>query len=123
MNNHRCRSEKSLITIRKWLSEAGDSLSTSMYYPSSRFDHNIKQKSYLKKIIKRKKFNNQKYYSKSTSIINWFYEFIKKVFTAYDENPLKSNEQIHHSSIDETTLSIITCSTCQFENVDAQINT
>jgi hypothetical protein len=123
MNNHRRRSQKSLITIRKWLLEAGDGPSSSIYVPSSKFDHNVKQKSYLNKIIKRKRFNNQKFYSKSTSIIDWFYEYIKKIFTVYDENPLKSNEQIHDPTIDETTLSIMTCSTCQLKNVDAHIST
>ena len=76
MNNHRCKSQKSLITIRRWLSEAGDG-------PS--------------KIIKRKKLNYQKYHSKTTSIIDWFYEFIKNIFTVYDDR----------------NLSIRTCSSCQ----------
>jgi len=123
MNNHRCRSQKSLITIRKWLLEAGDAPSSSIYVPSSKFDHNVKQKSNLNKIIKRKRFNNQKFYSKSASIIDWFYECIKNVFTVYDENSLKSNKKIHDPVIDETNLSIMTCSTCQFENVNARIST
>ncbi len=123
MINHRCRSQKSLITIRKWLLEAGDGPSTSFCISSSRFDHNVSQKSRSKKIFKRKRFNNKKYCSKATSIIDWLYEFIKKVFTAYDENPLKSNEQMHQPIIDETTLSIMTCSTCEFENTDAHIST
>jgi hypothetical protein len=119
MKNHRSISEKSLITIRKWLLEAGDGLSTSIYIPSSRFNQNLKQKTHLNKIIKRKRFN----YSKRTSIIDWFYEFIKKVFTAYDENSLKCNEQTYHHTMDDTNLSIMTCSTSQFENVDRHINT
>jgi hypothetical protein len=110
MNNHRCLSQKSLITVRNWSSERGDGLSTSICIPSSKFDHNVKSKSHLNKIIKRKRFNNQKYYSKPISIINWFYEFIKHIFTAYDESPLH----------DDTTRS---CSTCQFEHVHARINT
>jgi len=116
MNNHRCRSQKSLITIRKWLLEAGDGLSTSIYVPSSSFDDNGKRKSYSNKIIKRKKFNNKKFYFKTTSILDWFYQFIKKVFTTYDEN-------LHNPVIDDTTRSIMTCSTCQLENVDAHIQT
>lgn len=117
MNNHRCRSQKSLIPIRKWLLEAGDGLSTS------RLNHNVKQKAHSNKITKRKKFNNQKFYSKTTSIIDWFYEFIKNVFTAYEANPLKSNQQTHHSAVDETNLSMTTCSICQLENIDTNINT
>ena len=117
MNNHRCRSQKSLISIRKWLLEAGDGPSTSFCIPSPKLNH---KKSYLNKIIKRKRYNK---HLKSTSIIDWFYEFIKNIFTVYDKSQFKYNEQIHHHGIDDTTISIITCSTCQLENVDSQINT
>lgn len=118
MNNHRCISQKSLITIRKWLLEAGDGLSTSFCLPSSKFNH----KSRMNKIIKRKRYNDQKYHSKPASIIEWFYEFIKKIFTIYDESQLKCDGQIHHHGIDDATISIMTCSTCQFENVNPHIN-
>ena len=122
MNNHRCISQKSLITVRKWLLEAGDDPSTSLCIPSSRFDHIVQQKSCFNKIIKRKRVHTQKYFSKTTSMIDWFYESIKKIFTVYDENQLKYDKQIYHHSIDDTTVSMITCSTCQFENVDPHIN-
>jgi hypothetical protein len=115
MDNHRCRSQKSLTTVRKWLLEAGD----GPRIPSSRFDHNIQSKSCFNKIIKRKRFNKQKYYSKTISIIDWFYESIKKIFTVYDENQLKCDNH----PIDDTTVSLMTCSTCQFESTDPYINT
>jgi hypothetical protein len=114
MNNHRCISQKSLITVRKWLLEAGDGPSTSFCIPSSKLNHNIQKKSHLNKIIKRKRPNNQIYHSKTTSIIDWFYEFIKEIFTVYDQTQLKSDDVI-----DDTT----TCSTCQFDNVDPNIKT
>jgi hypothetical protein len=115
IDNHRCRSERSLMTIRKWLLEAGDGPSTSVHIPSSRFDHISHHNSCFNKIIKRKR---QKYYAKKTSIIDWFCEFIKKIFTVYDENQLKCDKKIHHYPIDDTSVSMITCSTCQFENID-----
>ncbi|CAF0866588.1 unnamed protein product [Rotaria sordida] len=123
MNNHRCKSQKSLITIRKWLVESGDGPSTTICIPSSRIKHDIQQKSCLNKIIKRKRFNNQKYYSNTTSFIDWFYEFVKKIFLIYDERKSKYDEQIYHPTIDDTTISTITCSTCQLKNIDPYINT
>ncbi|CAF1174084.1 unnamed protein product [Adineta steineri] len=104
MNNHRCISQKSLISIRKWLLDAGDGPSPSFCSPSSKFNCNIKQKSGLDKIMKRKKHKNYKYYSKSTSIFDWFYEFIKKIFT-------------NHERMDDTSLSTITYSTCHYNEI------
>jgi hypothetical protein len=117
MNNHQCQSQKSLITVRKWLLEGDDSLSPSICSPSSGFDHHEKSKSHMKKIVKRKKINQKKYDSKPKSIINWFYEFIKHIFTVYDESSLNDR------TTNNTTRSIMTCSTCQFEHDYGRINT
>ena len=118
MNNHRCTSEKSLVTVRKWLLQSGDGLSTIIHTTPSKLDHNVKQKPYLNKVIKRKRSNSQKCYPKTTSLINWLYEFIKNVFTVYDESPLKSEDQF----INDTNASVMTCSTCQLDNADTQMN-
>jgi hypothetical protein len=107
-----------LIAVRKWLLvEGDDSLSTTICIPSSRFNHRRKSKLHLNKIIKRKRFNHQKSYSKTTSIMNWFYQFIKHIFIVYDKSPL------HDRTTNDTTQSIMTCATCQFEHVHARINT
>ena len=89
MNNHRCLSQKSLITIRKWLLEGSDSL-------SPRFDHHHERsKSHMNKIVKRKRFHPKKFDSKPRSIISWFYEFIKHIFTVYDKSPLHDYRHIN----------------------------
>ena len=111
MNNHRCLSQKSLLTVRKWLFEGGDTLSTS------RFNQNSKSKANLKKTMKRKRLDHQKDLSQTTSIIDWFYQFIKNIFTVYEENP------IHHDKTDHTIRSIMTDSTGQSEHLNARIST
>jgi hypothetical protein len=122
MNIHRCKSEKSLITVQKWLLEAGDCPSTSFCVRSSKLDNNIQQKLGLNKINKRKRVTRHKYNSKTTSIIDWFYEFIKSIFTIYDENHLKCNEQIYHQEIDDAHMSVKTYSTYPLENLISQLD-
>ena len=117
MNNHRCLRQKSLISVRKWLFEGGDALSTSICIPSSRFDQNSKLKANLKKANKRKRLNHQKHLSQTRSIIDWFYQFIKNIFTVYEENP------IHHDETNDTIRSTVTYSTSQSEHLSARVST
>ncbi|UJR24932.1 hypothetical protein I4U23_006296 [Adineta vaga] len=92
MYNYCSISKKSLIPIRKWLFEAGDGPSTSYHISSLKHNnHHNRQNSYCNKISKRKKSQ-----SIPLRIIDWFYEFVKNIFTIHDEY---SQQQTSNSAI------------------------
>ncbi|CAF1033918.1 unnamed protein product [Adineta ricciae] len=77
MNNYCFLNEKSLIPVHKWLFEAGDGSSASFRH------HTLKSRG--NRIIKRKKSR-----SLSSAMTDWFYAFIKNIFTVHDAYPLQN---------------------------------